>query len=124
MGVGGAALILAVVATICFRRRSARNRKKFEGEARARWEAEHLAGHGVEYYNEPEQGQKDRIAELSAPYYMAEAGEGRPRDHELPSSEPTSRSTSKTLRNSSYSMSRLMGKPVVPDKDGAPDAGT
>ena len=125
VGVGGAALILAVVAFIFFRRASARNREKFEREARARWEAEYLTGHDQphEYYNQPQLERKDRVAELSAPYYMAEADDGRPRGPELPSSEPTSRSTSKTLRNSGYGISRFMGKPAVPDKDGTQEAG-
>lgn len=122
VGVGGVGLILGVVAIIFFRRRSARNREKFEAEARARWEAEHFAGHGAPYYNQPQQEQKDRIAELSAPYYMAEADAGIPRAAELPNSEPTSRSTSKTLRSSGYGMSRFMGKPAVPNKDATQDS--
>lgn len=122
VGVGGVALILAVVAIIISRRRSARNREKFEHEARERWEAEYFAGHGTPYDNQLEQEQKDHVAELSAPYYVAEAGEGRPRDPELSSSEPTSRSTSKTLRNSNYGMPRFLGKPAT-DKDAAQDSG-
>lgn len=109
VGVGGAALILALVATIFFRRRSARNLEKFEGEARARWEAEYHAGRTTEYYNQPQQGQKERVAELSAPNYVAEADEGRPQNPELPSEEPTSRSPSNTLLNSSH------GIPAVPE---------
>lgn len=115
VGVGGVALILAVVAVIFFQRRSAQNREKFEHEARERWEAEYFAAHGLPYHSQQEQ--KDQVAELSAPYSMVEAGEGRPRDLELPSSEPTSRSTSKTLRNSNYSVSRFLGKPAMPNKD-------
>lgn len=111
VGIGGAALILALVATIFFRRRSARNREKFEGEARARREAEYHAGHTTEDYNQPQQGQKERIAELSAPYYVAEADEGRPQDAELPIPEQTSRSPSKTLPNSSY------GIPAAPENN-------
>ncbi|MCJ1422334.1 hypothetical protein MMC29_000214 [Sticta canariensis] len=123
VGVGGVTLILAVVAVIFFKRRSAQNREKFEHEARERWEAEYFTAHGLPYHNQPQQEQKDQVAELSAPYYMVEAGEGRPRDLELPSSEPTSRSTSKTLRNSNYSMSRFLGKPAVPNKDVTQDSG-
>ncbi|MCJ1464971.1 hypothetical protein MMC07_003586 [Pseudocyphellaria aurata] len=123
VGLGGAALILGVVAVIFFRHRSARNREKFEGEARARWEAEYLTGHGAPYYGQPQPEPKHRVAELGAPFHMAEADEGRPQDAELPTSEPTSRGTSGTLRNSSYTMSRLTGKPVVPDKDVSQDPG-
>lgn len=112
VGVGGAALILAVAAFIFFPRRSARNREKM----RAQLEAEQHS------YSPPVQ--KDLFAELSAANHpMVEADEGRPRDPELPTSEPTSRSTSKTLRNSGYGMSRFMGRPAVPDKDMTQDPG-
>ena len=123
VGVGGVAIILAVVGIIFFQRRSAQNREKFEREARERWEAEYFGARGLPYDNQPRQEQKDQVAELSAPYFMAEAGDGRPRDPELPSSESTSRSTSKTLRDSNYTMSRFLGRPAVPSKDPPQDSG-
>lgn len=114
VGVGGVAIILAVVAITFFRRRPARKEEKFEVEARAPGQAENLAAHGGQYYDPPQQEHKDRVAELSAPEFVAEADEGRPRDIELPSSEVTSRSTSRTLPNSGYGMSRFLGKPAAP----------
>ncbi|MCJ1467529.1 hypothetical protein MMC07_006154 [Pseudocyphellaria aurata] len=123
VGIGGAALISVITAIILLRRRSTRNREKFEGEARARWEAEYLAAHGASYnyHHNNDQEQKDGVAELSAPNHLAEADDGRPLGPELPSPETTSWSTSKTLRNSNYSMSRFLGRPAVPDKDVARD---
>lgn len=119
VGVGGVAAILAVVGIIFWRRRSTRNREKSEVEARARWEAEYQARQGPPL----QQDQKYRPVELGdlgepePPSFVAEADDGRPRAPELPSPDTTSRSTSKTLRNSNYSMSRLMGRPNVPQKD-------
>ena len=119
VGVGGVAAILAVVGIIFWRRRSARNREKSDVEARARWEAEYHASQGPPF----QQDHKFRPMELGEledherPFFVAEADEGRPRGPELPAPDNTSRSTSKTLRNSNYSMSRLIGKPNVPEKD-------
>ncbi|MCJ1471116.1 hypothetical protein MMC07_009764 [Pseudocyphellaria aurata] len=76
LGVGGAALVLAVMAIIFFRCRSTRNREMFEREARARWEAEHLAAHGVpNNHHQPQQEQNVGVAELIAPDYTAGVAE-------------------------------------------------
>ncbi|MCJ1470960.1 hypothetical protein MMC07_009608 [Pseudocyphellaria aurata] len=76
VGIGGAALVLAVTVIILFRCRSAHNRERFEREARARWEAEHLAAHGVPTNNhQPQQEQNVGVAELLAPDYLAGVAE-------------------------------------------------
>ncbi|MCJ1471117.1 hypothetical protein MMC07_009765 [Pseudocyphellaria aurata] len=76
VGIGGAALVLTVTVIILFRRRSTHNRERFEREARARWEAEHLAAHGVPKNNHQlQQEQNVGVAELIAPDYTAGVAE-------------------------------------------------
>ncbi|MCJ1471118.1 hypothetical protein MMC07_009766 [Pseudocyphellaria aurata] len=77
VGIGGAALVLAGTVIILFRRRSTHNREIFEREARARWEAEHLAAHGVPNDNnhQPQQEQNVGVAELIASDYFAGVAE-------------------------------------------------